>query len=170
MRKKINLENGDKILIASYSIASGNIFRIYKSYFENEEMNKFILFSMFDGFLFEGTIVDEIETRKMDSLSFVLKQSDPLYQHFNNLLGEDKLLVLNDDNEKDTKSLSIYKSEYDIILFFQNRCSKTNVMNKFTIFTKSYNNQELEFRLREFFDGIKDDLLEEKVKQKIYKK
>lgn len=170
MRKKINLENGDKILIASYSIASGNIFRIYKGYFENGEMNKSILFSMFDGFLFEGTVVDEIETRKMDSLSFVLQQSDPLYQHFNNLLGEDKLLVLNDDNEKDTKSLSIYKSEHDIILFFENRCSKTSVMNKFTIFTKSYNNQELEFRLREFFDGIKDDLLEEKAKQKIYKK
>lgn len=177
MEKRIDLEDGNKIIISSNSHYCGSIITINKGYFENGELLKTIRLSIWDDFGFEGWINQESEEIK--EIDFTFKQKDPLYKHLDELLGQDKKIIIDDDatREENKKIMIIYKENEDIIIRFENQLENQNMTDKFNIFIKNvltdyrskidYNGYDTKKRLIKFFNNVQQELLidNEKIKK-----
>lgn len=164
MEKRIELENKDMIIITENQAIS-----VMKGYFLNGELVKTIRLSMWDDFGFEAWMDSDYDD--IDKISFNFELNDPLYPYLDNLLGEDKELVIDDDNTREEykKVMIISKEEHEIIITFENKLEKNKILEKYNIFIKNIMNdirskidcrgEDTKIRLINFFDEVRSNLL-----------
>jgi len=183
MEKRIKLENNDIIIFNIQLFNHCDMITINKGYFENGELKKTIGFNIWDDFAFEAWSIDDQELRE---LHFHFDKSDPLYIHLEKLLGQDYELIIDDDDtyEDMKKIMKICKEENSIIVSFENRLEKLDVISKFHVFIKNImtdyrskidcNGLDTKDRLIKFFRGIQSDFLDSNLEinsnDKVYKK
>ena len=169
MEKRIDLENGDIVRLDR----EGLQFSINKGYVENGEPTKLLTMRISHDFYFEGY---PFLGHEEDIMHFNIPTEDPLYKHFNNLLGTDTELVIEDDDtvEEKAKYLKIERGDADINVSFYNYLENESINSKFIIFVKNIqydlrskiDNKGLDTkdRLVSFFRDVEREELIKKIK------
>ena len=88
-----------------------------------------------DTFDFEGWINTSLESRKsIDSLSYDFDKGHPLYTPLLHMLQDDEKVVINDSTQKkNTKNIEISKEEDKISIIFTNTINPENMTKKFYV-------------------------------------
>ena len=92
---RINMPNGDLVIFNLKPAYCGFNISILKSYINNGKVEKNITLSMWDDYGFRAWCSDDNDNIK--SIEFVFKDDEPLYKHLVTLLGEDEILLIDDD-------------------------------------------------------------------------
>lgn len=81
----------------------------------------------------------DIENDKLDTNSFVIEKHNLLYNSFDNLLGDQEQLIIDDDftQVSEAKFLQIRKEKEKIILEFHNHKNKMSSIDKFYVGIKN---------------------------------
>lgn len=128
------------------------------------DLQKIVTFSMWDDFQFDAYSKDsDIE------LLFEFKNDDYLYPNLNILLGEDKQIIIDDDNTlgRLKKFISITRKGESIIIIFHGNVDSEFIHEKYSVFIKNIGpdarskiqNSNLKTRLIDFFESCKDSFL-----------
>jgi len=169
MEKRIELENNDKIIITETPGYCTEMISIMKGYFSNGELVKTIRLSMWDDFGFEAWM--DCDYDEIEKISFDFDLNDPLYPYFDNLLGEENKLIIDDDNtyEEYKKVMIISKEDQGIVITFENKLDKNKILEKFNVFIKNIMNdirskidcrgEDTKIRLIKFFNEVRSSLL-----------
>lgn len=182
MFKKIDLKDGDKYIFSCKEFLT----TLTKYCCKNQELEKTITFQFESDFLVSAwPALEEIED--CNTISFTFSQDDLLYNPLNHLLGDDKIVVIDDDltREEKMKFVKIARDNTNIIVTIENRLRKNSIVDKFNIcvINMTYDPRskidqhgyDTKVRLKRFLSDINALLFSEKkdnreiVKQKIYK-
>ena len=136
MRKDIDLEDGNKIIINISPGYCTNFVNISKGYLNNNDLVKGIDFSIWDDISIRGFIYEDINT---NILKFEFDFYDPIYFCLNRLLGKDDELIIDDDDTYASleKYMIIKRFEKSIKVIFINREKEYKSYNKYGIFIKN---------------------------------
>lgn len=170
---RINMPNGDLVIFNLKPAYCGFNINILKSYIKNGKVEKNITLSMWDDYGFRAWCRDDSDNIK--SIEFVFKDDEPLYKHLLNFLGEDEVLVIDDDEtiSDNKKTMSLYKNGSDIVISFKNELEDFGPpcmpCDKFYVFIKNigkdyrskidYHDYDTKERLYKFFTNIKNEFL-----------
>lgn len=165
MEKIIELSDG-KLLIQTDNNGYVPFITIKKAYINSNYLQKIITFSMWDDFQFDAYTKDDFS-----KLFFEFEYSDPLYSELDTLLGEDKEIIIDDDNtsNKMKKFMIILRKEESIAIEFIGDATCELTSQKFNVFIKNIGpdarskiqNSDLKIRLIDFFENCKKSLLKE---------
>lgn len=166
MEKEIKSKDG-KILIKIDDSGYVPFISIKKAYINDKGLKKIVAFSMWDDFQFDAYSKDND-----NELSFEFKNDDYLYSSLNILLGEDREIIIDDDNTlaKLKNFMSITRKDGSIVVVFHGNVDSELVHEKYSVFIKNTGPdarskiQDLNFkkRLIYFFENCKKFLLQEK--------
>ena len=168
MEKRIELDDGNIILL---NISKGyccNTVTIFKGYMEENYLEKEITLSIWDDISFRAYTKDTDE----NFLEFEFDINDPLYFCISRFLGKDKEFIIEDDHASEhLKKYMIIKRDGGIfkIIFINESLKKEPENNKFSVFIKNIGpdprSKIIEFatkiRIVEFFRDMEKTLLEE---------
>lgn len=136
-----------------------------------DKKKKMIIFSMWDDLSFEGIIIESKVMSESKEFEVEIDIQDPLYLHFDKLLGSDEEIVIDDDHTLgyNIKTLKISRGIKGIKITFKNNEEKTEKRLSFNVFIKNimidgrsklFGRDEIKKRLVEFFNGIRESFLE----------
>ena len=142
--------------------------QIIKSF---DEKRKMITFSMWDDFSFEGICRETQSLNQINKFEVEIEEQDPLYLHFDKLLGSDEEIIIDDDHSLgyNIKTMRIWKSNNNIIITFENNEKTPEIMTKYNVFVKNimqdnrsklFERDKIKERLIQFFDGVREEFLE----------
>jgi len=163
MRKDIDLEDGNKIIININPGYCTNNVIISKSYFKDNNLVKGIDFSIWDDISIRGFTYEDINT---NILKFEFDFYDPIYFCLNRLLANNKELIIDDDDTYASlkKYMIIKREDKSIKIVFINKKDKY-----YGIFIKNIGPDprskiedfNIKIRLIKFFRDMEHVLLEE---------
>lgn len=167
MQKEFQLEDGKLLVQIDYNSYVPFI-SIKRYYITNGILQKIIIFSMWDDFEF-----DAYTKENNDDINFEFQCSDPLYLQLDTLLGNDKSIIIDDDNtfEKLKKIMIIERIKNRIVIHFIGNKDCRLIREKFNIFIKNIGpdarskvqNLDLKLRLIDFFNNCESSLLKEEI-------
>ena len=173
LEKTIKAKNGD---ITTYRENSNWVGcrTIQKSYFKQGKLSKTIILSMGDDYGFEGHLEDATigEIRKTSRAEFDFSEDDILYRHLEKLLGQDTMLIIDDDETygQNKKTMQIHKSDKAITIVFENQLQDNEIEDKFRVFIKNilFDNRSktdhfkpnTKARLAQFFKDVRNEFLQ----------
>lgn len=126
-----------------------------EEYFIDHGIKKMYKLNCGENYSFEGWINADIKTKQsIDSISFELDSTHPLYLPFQNMLQEDEKLIINDENtpSENSKYTEICKKEDKIVLSFVNKLNQEDVTKKFLI--HSGQDGKARQRIKDFFEEL----------------
>lgn len=167
----------DKKLKKKFKLLDGNLsieidndsyvpfISIKKAYINDAGLQKIVTFSMWDDFQF-----DAYSKNSDIELLFEFKKDDYLYPNLSILLGEDKQIIIDDDNTLDRlkKFMSITRKGESIIIIFHGNVGSKFIHQKYSVFIKNIGpdsrskiqNLDLKTRLIDFFENCKNSLFQ----------
>ena len=170
---RINMTNGNIIIFRLSDAYCGYNITIQKGYIKDGQVDKTITLSMWDDYGFRAWRKDDNDDIK--SIDFEFEPNDPLYNYLLNILGEDEILLIDDDETalENKKIMSLYKNGSDIVISFKNELEDFGTpcmpCDKFYVFIKNIakdyrskidcNNYDTKNRLYKFFQDIKSKYL-----------
>lgn len=148
--------------------------QIIKSF---DEKKKMVTFSMWDDFSFEAISRETQNINEANKFEIEIDVQDPLYLHFNKLLGSDEQIIIDDDHslEYNIKTMKISRSNKNIAIVFENNEKNPEIMSKFNVFIKNimkdnrsklFTRDDIKERLIQFFNGVREEFLEKEHKDK----
>ena len=174
IEKTIKMKNGNIII---YKESPGSLIKsriIQVSYFKQENLIKTIILAMGDDYGFEGHLEDTTveEIRKTSEIEFDFTPEDILYKHLESLLGQDNILIIQDDETygENKKTIQIDKRDKTITISFKNKLQHNKLDDKFRVFIKNilYDNRsktdsfqiDTKYRLAQFFTNVRNEFLQ----------
>jgi len=168
--KEFVLSDGNELRLQISKAYCGRSIRLEKDYVENGKLIKGFTLCQWDDYAFDVFINDADFSKK--SVYFIIDINDPLFFCFHRLLnGVEELVIDSDEYEENIRSLFIRrKDNFDIELEFRSIYPKES-LEKYAVFIKNvgfdlrskidYYGLDTKQRLFEFFEDIKNTLLEE---------
>lgn len=163
MRKDIDLEDGNKIIINISPGYCTNVINIIKGYFDYNNLTKEINFSIWDDISISAY---SSHNNEFDTLEFEFDINDPIYFCLNRLLANNKELIIDDDDTYASfkKYMIIKREDKSIKILFINKKDKY-----YGIFIKNIGPDprskiedfNIKIRLIKFFRDMERVLLEE---------
>jgi len=140
MLKKIDLADGNRIIFSKEEGYCTSTVSFSKGYLKNGELVKIIDMSIWDDMSFHGYLgVDYREEELPNVLEFEFTIDDPLYFCLDELLGNDHILIIDDDDTYDRmkKYMTIKKEETIIKIIFTNNKPSQFHHDKYGTFIKN---------------------------------
>jgi len=172
MLKKIDLADGNRIIFSKEEGYCTSTVSFSKGYLKNGELVKSIDMAIWDDMSFHGYLgVDYREEELPNVLEFEFTIDDPLYFCLDELLGNDHILIIDDDDTYDRmkKYMTIKKEETIIKIIFTNNKPSQFHHDKYGTFIKNIGPDgrskiediKIKYRLVHFFRKCERALLEE---------
>lgn len=144
---------------------------IEKVFFNNNELNKIIKFSIWDDMSFSSYIVDEELYSDRIEIDYEIEIDDLIYFALNRLLGKDNILIVDDDGTREEfkNYMEIKRENNKIIITFHDEDINKPIFERFSVFIKNIGPDarskikdiNIKYRLISFFKEAREILTEE---------